>query len=343
MLSSLATNTPVPVLPYPVYTSAMKGMIVTISGLEQTEKKNLKQMVERMAGIHSNAFHDGVTHLVAATTRSQKYEVAVEKEIPCMLPRWVEEVWRVSSNEIVTGVDPRFIIHRCPALLGVTVSVSQLNRADKDLLRRTVEMYGGVYSGVLEMDTTTVLVCTSPEGEKYSHAKKWNIPCVTSQWVFDSIEKGSCLQTNSYRVDKGKSSSSMLPLHLQDQTLDVSSPSMTTSLVDETMNCSSMLEEMTVSTLVKGKTTADWLAELELSKVKSAGSFLDGCKVFLSGFTESQQLQLARVLKYSGAVRLTQLVESVTHCVHSVTTTTVVQDTTGLLEQLYISPHMVSI
>ena len=65
------------------------------------------------------------------------------------------------------------------------------------------------------------------------------------------------------------------------------------------------------------KTTADWLAELELSKVKKAGSFLDGCKVFLSGFSEPEQMQLARVLEYSGGVRLTKLVESVTHCVHS--------------------------
>ena len=94
---------------------------------------------------------------------------------------------------------------------------------------------------------------------------------------------------------------------------------------------------------VVSKTTADWLAELELSKVKKAGSFLDGCKVFLSGFSEPEQMQLARVLEYSGGVRLTKLVESVTHCVHSVGTNTVVPDTSKLLEQLDLSPHMVSI
>ena len=71
----------------------------------------------------------------------------------------------------------------------MTVSVSKLNRADKDLLRRTVEMHGGVYSGVLEIGTTTVLVCISLDGDKYNHVKKWNIPCVTSQWVFDCIER----------------------------------------------------------------------------------------------------------------------------------------------------------
>ena len=41
---------------------------------------------------------------------------------------------------------------------------------------------------------------------------------------------------------------------------------------------------------MRGKTTADWLAELELNKGKKAGTFLDGCKFFLSGFTESEQV-----------------------------------------------------
>ena len=36
------------------------------------------------------------------------------------------------------------------------------------------------------------------------------------------------------------------------------------------------------------------LAKLELKKVKAAGTFLDGCKIVLSGFTENQNVHLAR-------------------------------------------------
>jgi hypothetical protein len=56
-----------------------------------------------------------------------------------------------------------------------------------------------------------------------------------------------------------------------------------------------------------------------------------------------EQVLLARILKYSGKTRLTQLVESVTHCVHSVVTNNVATETSRLLEQLDLSPHMVSI
>ena len=39
------------------------------------------------------------------------------------------------------------------------------------------------------------------------------------------------------------------------------------------------------------------------------------------------QVQLGRVLKYGGAVRLSQVVESISHVVHSVSTTTVLPHT----------------
>ena len=92
---------------------------------------------------------------------SQKYNVAVRKEDPVMLPAWVEDVWTVSSSEMVTAGDPRFAHHKCRAMQGVSVSVSQLNRNDKNLLRKSLETHGGSYSGVLDMEKTSVLVSLS--------------------------------------------------------------------------------------------------------------------------------------------------------------------------------------
>ena len=89
---------------------------------------------------------------------SQKYNVAVRKEDPVMLPSWVEEIWSVSKSEMVTAKDQRFANHKCLAMQGVSVSVSQLNRNDKNLLRKSLETHGGTYSGVLDMEKTSVLV-----------------------------------------------------------------------------------------------------------------------------------------------------------------------------------------
>ena len=182
-----------------------------------------------------------------------------------------------------------------------------------------------------------VKVCTIPSGDKYSHAKKWKIPCVTSAWVFDSIERGHCLPPDLYRVDRQAKTGNE-----QDQRLaevSILNPDVSVKKrVDDTINTTAVLAE------IKRKTTADWLAELELTRVKKAGTFLDGCRIFLSGFSESEQVQLGRVLKYAGAVRLSQLVESITHCVHSLNTNTVSPDTARMMGRIPdLSPHMVSV
>ena len=75
-----------------------------------------------------------------------------------MLPAWVEEVWAVSSSEMVTAQDGRFAHLKCLAMQGVSVSVSQLSTKDKNLLRKSLETHGGSYSGVLDMEKTSVLV-----------------------------------------------------------------------------------------------------------------------------------------------------------------------------------------
>ena len=54
----------------------LQGLVVTCSGLNKTVKEQVKLLVERMAGIYSTTFHDGVTHLVTNTVRSEKYQVS---------------------------------------------------------------------------------------------------------------------------------------------------------------------------------------------------------------------------------------------------------------------------
>ena len=52
------------------------------------------------------------------------------------------------------------------------------------------------------MEKTAILVIPTPEGQKYNYARKWKIPCVSPDWVFDSIEKGFCQSTTPFRIDQ---------------------------------------------------------------------------------------------------------------------------------------------
>ena len=92
LLACLQKSEPVPDLPYPMYTASMTKLIVTSTGFSRDKKEEIQMKVERMGGIYSNAFHDGVTHLVCNEVRSKKYDVAVLKEIPIMTSDWVHQV-----------------------------------------------------------------------------------------------------------------------------------------------------------------------------------------------------------------------------------------------------------
>jgi len=79
-----------------------------------------------------------------------------------------------------------------------------MSRRDKESLKRKIEAHGGIYDGVLDMERTTILVTPKTGGDKYEYARKWQIPCLSPDWIFDSIDKGHCLPTNPYRIDAGK-------------------------------------------------------------------------------------------------------------------------------------------
>ena len=88
-----------------------------------------------MGGIYSNAFHDGVTHLACSLVRSKKYEVAVSKDVPIMTSDWINQVWEKSKHDPVHATDPQFSRYKCPALHGLSITISQLIRQDRDILR----------------------------------------------------------------------------------------------------------------------------------------------------------------------------------------------------------------
>ena len=118
-----------------------------------------------------------------------------------MTAEWVQQVWEKGKHDNIYATDPTFTRYKCPALMGLTLTVSQMNRKDKELIKRSIESHGGTYTGQLDMESTQILIISKAEGDKYKYARKWKIPCISSDWVFDSIEKGYCLHTEGYRID----------------------------------------------------------------------------------------------------------------------------------------------
>ena len=269
---------------------------------------------------------------LARTVLSEKYKVASSLGLPAMAVTWLEDVWRSCECPQVTGEDAVFSNHEVPPLLGVRLCLSQLGRADRAMLRKEVEEAGGEVSGVLDRDTT-VLVCVSQGGEKWRSAVRWGIPCVTTAWILDTLDRGKFLDTKDYQLEEREEREE--PVVQPQPQPQPAAP----------CNKAAQPQPAREPRHTKAATKID-LKELGLAEVKKAGTFLDGCTVFLAltGRTEeatSTSLHLAKVLKHAGAVRLTQLTERVTHVV--VESLQERDNIAKQLEQLDISPAMVEV
>lgn len=53
---------------------------------------------------------------------------------------------------------------------------------------------------------TEVLVVASPSGDKFCHAKSWQIPCVSEAWISDSAKAGYSLKFTDYLIEAKKTS-----------------------------------------------------------------------------------------------------------------------------------------
>jgi len=305
------------------------------------------------------------------------------------------------------------------------------------------------------MNKTTVLICAKPSGDKFDAATRWKIPCLTSHWVYDSIEKGQSLAYDEYLVeDRDLDSSQPIPAwygiylpsseagmaglsikdeeshpskydstatlnstksymsgnssanatvnssgNATDSTINVanndtdslihhhqrinsianaiskstsrslqsnsstnatlnSSKSATMNAMNSTRNATmnstrnatlNSTKNSSMNSTIDAIQTEEYLKKtnlllesLDITLVKRAGTFLDGCKVFLSGFSERQIGQLRRVLKFAGATWLSSLAESVTHVVHGVARHVDPATSRGI-QELDLSPHNVSL
>lgn len=80
------------------------------------------------------------------------------------------------------------------------ISVSGLSSEDREEASRLIETNGGRYSGDLKVGECSHLVINKPVGEKYHYAKRWKVQIVTSQWLFDSLDKGYAQEEADYKL-----------------------------------------------------------------------------------------------------------------------------------------------
>ncbi|XP_061320499.1 DNA topoisomerase 2-binding protein 1 isoform X3 [Pezoporus flaviventris] len=165
------------------------------------------------------------------------------------------------------------------------------------------------------MNECTHLIVQEPKGQKYECARKWNVHCVSIKWFSDSIEKGFCQDETMYKIEAG----SKLTPSTSTPTNDVGKPD-NHALPDvshiSNINLSSVNEtEFSSALSSRQDPLPDELENLDISSFQAPEDLLDGCRIYLCGFSGRKLDKMRRLINCGGGVRFNQLNEDVTHVI----------------------------
>ncbi|KAM6422581.1 LOW QUALITY PROTEIN: DNA topoisomerase 2-binding protein 1 [Rhynochetos jubatus] len=307
----------VPRAEHPVYNMTMADVTVSCTSLEKDVREEVHKYVQMMGGRVYRDLNVSVTHLIAGEVGSKKYLVAASLKKPILLPSWVTTLWDKSQQSIMRYTDVNMEDYACPVFLGCTICVTGLSSSDRKEVQRLTAEHGGQYTGQLKMNECTHLIVQEPRGQKYECAKKWNVHCVSVQWFSDSIEKGFCQDETIYKIEAGSKPSNTPSTSTP--TNHASKPDYhTLSDVSHISNVNlSGVNETACSSAMSSRLDPlpDELENLDISSFQAPEDLLDGCRIYLCGFSGRKLDKMRRLINCGGGFRFNQLNEDVTHVI----------------------------
>nr|XP_025871248.1 DNA topoisomerase 2-binding protein 1 isoform X3 [Vulpes vulpes] len=303
----------VPRAEHPVYNMVMSDVTISCTSLEKDKREEVHKYVQMMGGRVYRDLNISVTHLIAGEVGSKKYLVAANLKKPILLPSWIKTLWEKSQEKKISRyTDVNMEDFKCPIFLGCIICVTGLCSLDRKAVQQLTVKHGGQYMGQLKMNECTHLIVQEPKGQKYECAKRWNVHCVTTQWFFDSVDKGFCQDESIYKTEPRPETKTMPDtstptgqIHTVDNVSHISN--INASCINESM-CNSVLNS-------KVEPTLENLENLDVSAFQAPEDLLDGCRIYLCGFSGRRLDKLRRLINSGGGVRFNQLNEDVTHVI----------------------------
>uniref|UniRef100_A0A182Q3E0 BRCT domain-containing protein n=1 Tax=Anopheles farauti TaxID=69004 RepID=A0A182Q3E0_9DIPT len=348
-ISCYMNNESVPLGIHPIYTTAMRNLTVCSSGLKPLEKSHVSQLVCQMGGYFMDVLTSRCTHLISSTVKSVKYEKAAEYGLPIMHPDWVNIVWEESQTRDVHATDKSlFERSRLPVFYALTITSTGLTAAKKNEIKALIEANGGSYVGWFKSNKTDVLILNKDDTEsaKFHAAISCKKECLTPDWIVDSVRKGYVLPIREYEVVRMKASTptkeNLTPIQNAIGNNAAGAPDPVSagffnpdctqlseishvnfSARNETINESMTVTERCAGGVVESigvrpvvnQRYREILACMTVQQAKKVGSVLDGCNVFVSGFTAEEKEKLNKILNAVGAVRYDEISGAISHVI----------------------------
>ncbi|XP_063973163.1 DNA topoisomerase 2-binding protein 1 isoform X2 [Diachasmimorpha longicaudata] len=324
LLRCFLTNEPIPPGTSPILNTAMRDVVACFSGFSPEAKLAYQQKIEYMGGICIKELRHCVTHLIGDSVMSAKYEKAMEDGIKVYTKDWIFAVWEENLKDFVPGTDRSFDKYQVPVFMNLVVTSTNLPKTKKDELKKLIEQNGGKFMGPLDGQKVKILIAEeyTTISEKIKFAMANGIPCLKPEWVKRSIEVGYALPFNEFLISpshKNKCSTPEKGSQLSHANLNIS----TISCIQGDFNPNGLINETMSSTM---NSTAQTnvpdpslqqstlsIDHISIKEAKKAGPFLDGCNIYLAGFSSIQKDKIHKIMNMGSATRYDDISETLTH------------------------------
>ncbi|KAI0166207.1 hypothetical protein GGR57DRAFT_445856 [Xylariaceae sp. FL1272] len=194
-----------------------EGLVLCCTSIEADLRNEIAQRTADLGGVHKYDLTPDVTHLLVGDYNTPKYRhVAKERpDIKPMAAGWVDAVrqlW-VEDQEIdMAALETAWMLRPFESSGGIPNSPNPQLRerqrlvccltgfednAVRAMIEAKVRANGGDYVADLSRRVTH-LITFKPEGKKYLAARKWDIRCVSIEWLHDSAERAMILNEDCY-------------------------------------------------------------------------------------------------------------------------------------------------
>ncbi|XP_064195034.1 protein ECT2-like isoform X1 [Anguilla rostrata] len=203
VLHCARTEEPLPFSWRPLYSNTMRDLKLCFTGFRRKEEVvHLVSLVHHMGGIIRKDFSSKVTHVVARSTHSEKYRLAVCMGTPILTPDWIYKAWG-RRDEVGFGAgDEEFRSEfKIPPFQDCTLCFLGFPEEEKRNMEERTLMHGGHFMEVGEEKCTHLVVEENSVTELPSLASK-RVYIVKQEWFWGCIQMDARAEESMYLYEK---------------------------------------------------------------------------------------------------------------------------------------------
>lgn len=198
ILQSAASDEHLPCVTRPLYCKHMDKLVICFTGfIDKAEIKRLVVLIHNMAGSIRKDYGPRVTHLVANSTNSEKYRVAVSLGTPIMTKEWIQATWDNRRRRDCSATSEEMLKYKMPPFFGCKLGFVGFTQEEQKHMEEITQTQGGRVVPTANESYTHIVVDENTVPEQVLDYPS-GIKLVKQEWFWASIQMDARAEEGLY-------------------------------------------------------------------------------------------------------------------------------------------------